>query len=287
MVETKISVIMSVYNSQKYLCESISSILNQTFKDFEFLILNDGSTDKSDRIIRSFVKKDKRIKYFKRKRRGLTSGLNFLIKKSKCKFLARQDADDISHDQRLELQYDFITKNKDCVLLGTNGFKINERGNIMKKISLPLSNDKIQKRLFIQNSFIHSSVMIKKKTLKKINLYDEKFLYSQDYDCWCRISKFGKINNLKKHLIKLRIHNNSITKKKIKLQNFYACKAAIKFYKSFKNRIDTESHKKIIFYLKGNLLPNNYIISFSELNFFEKIKLLKYPKILIQRLLFL
>ena len=282
----KISIILSVYNSEKYLKDSINSILRQTFKNFEFLILNDGSTDNSDKIIRFFKKKDKRIKYFKRKNHGLTKSLNFLIKKTKSNIIARQDADDISDINRLKLQFNFLKKNKNCILLGSNGFKIDKNKKIIGNINLPLENIKLKKKLLFQNTFIHSSIMIRKETLKKINFFNEKFYYSQDYDCWCRASLLGEIYNLKERLVKLRIHDSSITTTKAKLQNWYAAQASINHLRNFYQDSEIKSYKKIIFFLKGSSLPRKYTVHLSQLTIKEKIKLLRFPITLIKRIFF-
>ncbi|MDD4353774.1 MAG: glycosyltransferase family A protein, partial [Candidatus Nanoarchaeia archaeon] len=130
MKNHRISVIMSAYNTERYIAEAIESILNQTFKDFEFIIIDDGSTDDSLKIIKRYVKKDRRIKLIHNKKNiGLTKSLNKGLKIAKGQYIARMDADDISLPQRFQIQYDFLEKNKDIFLIGTTAFLIDDKGD--------------------------------------------------------------------------------------------------------------------------------------------------------------
>jgi len=118
-MDVKVSIVMSVYNAQKYLDEAIESILNQTYSNFEFIIINDGSTDKSLEIIENYAKKDSRIIVINRENKGLIYSLNEGIRKANGKYIARMDADDISLPQRLEKQVEFMEKNKNIGICGT------------------------------------------------------------------------------------------------------------------------------------------------------------------------
>src|SRR3989337_2996755 len=125
---SKVSVIMSVYNGERHLRESVDSILNQTFQDFEFIIINDGSKDQSKYILESY--KDERIKLIHNKNMGLTKSLNIGISIAKGKYIARQDADDISEPERLKTQYDFMEANPGLGLIGSQFEVIKENGEI-------------------------------------------------------------------------------------------------------------------------------------------------------------
>ena len=124
-----VSVVMSVYNSEKYLPEAIESILNQTYTNFEFIIINDGSTDNSLRIIKEYANKDKRIIVISRENKGLIFSLNEGIEVSKGKYIIRMDADDISLPNRLKIQLDFMEKNKDIAICGTVAITFDENNN--------------------------------------------------------------------------------------------------------------------------------------------------------------
>ena len=178
MIENpKISVIMSVYNSASFVSSSIQSILDQTFNDFEFLIYNDGSTDTTLELLKSFRDSDKRITVISsRQNIGLTKSLNKLIQASKGNILARQDADDISFPDRLKIQYGkLISDNLDAIY--SRAVRINS------KTKIPGISHYLPKKILIKykNPYIHGTLLIKKEVLKEIGYYNEKFYYSQDY----------------------------------------------------------------------------------------------------------
>lgn len=214
----KISVIMSVYNDENYLKESIESILNQEFKDFEFIIVNDKSTDNSLKIINKFH--DKRILIINNKKNlGLTKSLNIALKLAKGKYIARQDADDISLPQRFKKQYSFLEKNPEIALLGTSIYRIDENSNELETV---LSFEQPSfKHMLNWNHFKHGSVLFRKVLVNEIGGYNELFEYVQDYEFWLRISKRYKVRNLKDPLYKLRIHNASIGSKKVVESRLY------------------------------------------------------------------
>jgi len=214
----KISVVMSVYNGEKHLRESIESILNQTFTDFEFIIVNDGSTDNSLEIITSYD--DERIKIINNEENiGLTKSLNKAIKQARGVYIARQDADDISLSNRLELQFKFLEKHPEVALLGTGIYVIDENGDeIEKRIMHP--NPK--RSLLKGNRFIHGSVMFRKSVIDELGAYNETLRYSQDYELWLRLSKEYDVRNLTVPLYKLRMHKSSILSRKVEEQQMYA-----------------------------------------------------------------
>ena len=216
----KVSIIMSVYNGEKHLRESVDSILNQTFKDFEFIIINDGSKDQSKDILESY--KDERIKLIHHKNMGLTKSLNIGIANAKGKYIARQDADDISEPERLKTQFDFMEANPGLGLIGSQFKIIKENGEIAGSISLPLEDKIIKEMLIEMNQFCHVSVMIRREVLDKVGLYREYFKYAQDYDLWLRISEQYEVRNLPELLIRYRVAEKSITSNKMYLQSRYA-----------------------------------------------------------------
>lgn len=185
MIPLKVSVIMAVYNGEKHLNRAIKSILNQTYKNFEFIIIDDASTDKSLEIIRSFDKQDKRIKIIKNScNLGLTKSLNKAIRIVKGDAIARFDVDDISLPKRLEKQVEFLQNNSEFAFCGSGVIvKQNVKDSRLKSFKL----DDIRKNLIQNNCFIHSTICIRKKTLEKFGLYNEKYLYGQDYELWCRL----------------------------------------------------------------------------------------------------
>ena len=214
----KVSIIMSVFNEEKVLKNSIKSILNQSHTNLEFLILNDSSNDKTIDILNCFQKTDKRIKVFNSiKNNGLTKSLNFLISKVKSDFIFRQDADDVSNDKRIELQLEYLLKNNlDACTTRTIDIKTQKEIN-KKSFYLP-------KRLVIKykNPFIHGSLLIRKNVIESIGYYNEKFYYAQDFKLFSDLIKSGyKIRIFNKILYSLNTENNISTKFTEK-QNYYA-----------------------------------------------------------------
>jgi len=180
----KISVIMSVFNGEKHIEDAIESILDQTYRNFEFIIIDDGSFDKSLEIIQKYAAFDNRIKIIKNaKNIGLTKSLNKSIKMSKGDFIARQDVDDFSLPNRLKIQYDYLLENHEYSFNGCNG-TIKQTGKALLKF---FELHEIKNNLIIQNCFTHSTIFIRKQILKKYGYYDENYLYGQDYELWCRL----------------------------------------------------------------------------------------------------
>lgn len=172
-----LSVIMSVYNNEFSLKSSIESILNQTYKDFEFLIIDDCSTDNSHTILKDYELRDSRIKVFKNSKNiGLTKSLNILIEKSERDIIARQDGDDLSHNLRFQKQIKYLIQGgyDFCV----SRAKIIQSEKIIPKFGYFFPKKRIIK---IKNPFIHGTLLINKQTLIENGCYDEKFYYSQDY----------------------------------------------------------------------------------------------------------
>lgn len=221
-----VSIVMSVYNSQKYLQKSISSILKQTFKDFEFVIINDASTDGSATILTNYSTKDERVKIITNKERlGLTKSLNIAIVNSKGKYIARMDADDIALPERLIKQVSYLENNYEVGLLGTSFFEIDEHDKILGEVYLPQTDQEIRKKIFRFNTFFHSSVIIPRVVFEKVGLYNEEFRYAQDYELWFRILRQYKVANLSELLMMRRKHGDTLTAKNIRLQYYFSYKA--------------------------------------------------------------
>jgi glycosyltransferase involved in cell wall biosynthesis len=207
-----VSIILPVYNAEKYLEKSISSILQQTYTNLEVIIIDDGSTDGSFEIIESFAKSDCRIISISRSNKGLVETLNEGISIATGKYIVRMDADDVSYFNRIEEQVDFLRKNLEYVIVGSWADVIDVNGDIVGVYNYPKVNDfYIRIGLFWHNQFIHPSVMIRSGVLKECG-YSPKFKHVEDYELWTRILKYGKGHNLDKSLIKYRILETSITR---------------------------------------------------------------------------
>jgi len=202
----EISVIMSAYNSAKYIKEAVESILFQSFGNFEFIIIDDGSTDGTKKILKEFSQQDPRIKLICRRKNigqpGFVRNLNFGLKIARGRYIARMDADDVSHAKRFEKQIDFFLKHPETFLLATMARVIDKDGKTLFTRKIRSKNLNID--LVSRNLLVHSSIMFlnDKKTS-----YREKILYSQDYDLYLRlIAENKKISCLRMPLVKFRVY---------------------------------------------------------------------------------
>ncbi len=208
-MNSKVSVIMSVYNGERFLSESIEGILNQTFNDFEFIIINDGSTDSTEKILESY--NDSRIKVFNQKNVGLTKSLNKAIKLSNGKYIARMDADDYALPERFQKQVNFLDVHTDIGMIGTYNMVIDEQGKVIEKKRYPVSDNELRLALIRYNPFFHSSVMIRREVLEIVGFYNENKRIGQDYELWFRVANQFKLANLPEFLLVQRRINNSIS----------------------------------------------------------------------------
>lgn len=220
-MEIKVTVLMSVYNGERYLRETIESILNQTFKDFEFLIINDGSTDSTREIISSY--NDYRIRLINNEVNiGLTKSLNKGIGVAKGKYIARMDADDISLSARLQKQVEFLDEHFTVGLVGTSVVQIDEEGRTVVEIPLLTESAKIQEELLFGNQFCHGSIMFRKECVERAGKYREEFKYAQDYDLYLRMAEYYELSNLNDFLYKWRLVVSSISVSRKLKQDRYA-----------------------------------------------------------------
>jgi glycosyltransferase involved in cell wall biosynthesis len=205
---------MPVYNAGEYVGDAIESILAQSYKNFELIIINDGSRDKSHGIISEFAVKDKRIQLISRANKGLIASLNEGLDTARGDFIARQDADDISLPGRLQAQVDFLQKHPEIGLLGTNIEVINEKGDkVSKKIAnvdFLTSPDDLKLAEVFSNQFAHGSIMAK-AALLKMSRYDRNYKHAEDFELWSRISHHSQIANLKEPLYQWRLHQSGVT----------------------------------------------------------------------------
>ncbi len=202
----KISVLMSAYNEEKFVSDAIESILKQTRSDFEFIIINDGSIDKTYEIIQRHAEKDKRIKIISHgNKEGLAKSLNDGIKIAKGRYIARMDGNDISFPQRLEKQIDFLEAHSEVGAVGTYFKEVDEKGNVLPRKQNPVLWKDVRKALFHYNPISHPSVMMRKGLLEKLGGYDESFRTAQDYELFCRIAEVSQLRNLPEILLLRRI----------------------------------------------------------------------------------
>lgn len=206
----KISVVMPAYNSEKYIAEAIESILNQTYTDFEFIIINDGSTDKTEEIILSYT--DERIVYLKNeKNSGIVYTLNRGLDVAKGEYIARMDSDDISLPTRFEKQIKYFKKHPETAVLGT-AINIFGEGTQKHTFKFSCNPQKAKAELFFSSCLAHPSVIIRKTIIDNHSLrYEEEYKGMEDFVLWWRISQYGDIISLKVPLLNYRKHSSQIT----------------------------------------------------------------------------
>lgn len=209
----EVSIIMPVYNGEMYLGEAIESILNQTYTNFEYLIINDGSTDNSLDIIDKYARKDKRIVAISRENKGLVASLNEGIALAKGKYIARMDADDISLPNRIEQELRYLEENSDVDILGSNIEIIGDvdkerKEGYIKWFNSSLNETNIEEKFLEGCALSHPSVMIKKQLFAHLKYRDN--YCAEDYDLWMRALKQGfKIRKIEEVLLQYRIHADS------------------------------------------------------------------------------
>ena len=206
-----LSVVMAAYNADKYIREAIDSVLNQTYTDFEFIIINDGSTDSTLSILHSYS--DERIKIIDQANVGLSKSLNKGISIANGEYIARMDADDRCHIDRFKKQLDYLFSNLDVVLLGSNSNVMDEEGNFLYTTNV-LTKVEDAKTFLKFSPFIHSSVIFKKEIFNKCQGYPEDIIHHfEDLILWEKMFRYGKMANLSEALIFYRITPGSITNK--------------------------------------------------------------------------
>ncbi|HPD65163.1 MAG TPA: glycosyltransferase [Bacteroidia bacterium] len=205
----KLSVLMTVFNGSEFLKTAIESVIRQSFKSFEFIIINDGSTDESGLIIKAF--RDKRIKSFHfEEKKGVSYRRQQLLDMAQGEFLNFIDADDYFHPQKFEKQIAFLEQNPDFVLVGSSVVFVNEKDNKTSSLRLQANEDKILPILIFRNYFVNSAVMFRKSALRDLQIPDN-FDFVEDYYLWWKLLQRGKGKNLNEQLTFYRLHRNSMT----------------------------------------------------------------------------
>ncbi|MEY0935244.1 glycosyltransferase [Providencia rettgeri] len=208
-----VSIILPVYNAERFLYEAIDSIVNQTHKNLQIIIINDGSSDKSLDIINSFI--DGRITVINRDNKGLIYSLNEGLNIANGNYIARMDADDIARFDRIEKQLCFLKKNKNVAIVGSYANLIDEDGNNIGLKKKPSSDTIIKAVCFFGSPFIHPSVMFNKNLIKEELYYSNNFVHAEDYELWARLIANKELSffNIKDTLLKYRIVSTSVSRK--------------------------------------------------------------------------
>jgi len=204
----KVSVIIGAYNEEQYIGHAIASILGQAYQDFELIVVDDGSSDRTLQVVRSFV--DPRIEVLELQHCGLAAALNAALKKARGDYIARLDADDVALVDRLELQATFLDTHPDYGIVGGQCVVVSEDGKSPTFVKTPCGATAVQRRLCRENPFVHSCVMVRRALLLEIGLYSCDVRW-EDYDLWWRILSRSKGTNLPLVLCRRTLRGNRLS----------------------------------------------------------------------------
>lgn len=208
-----VSILMSVYNGERYLLSAVESVLGQTFSNWEFIIINDASTDTSASILNRYAQKDKRFKIITNVvNLGLTKSLNVGLSHCSGQFIARLDVDDCWSEEKLQKQIDYLNAHPAISVCGSQGWYLSDNGDRIGEKNLPLSSAAIKTKLLFNNQLIHSSWLARASALKEMNGYNPEFKYSQDYELLLRLAGAGhSLGNVSERLVGWRVRPDSLS----------------------------------------------------------------------------
>jgi glycosyltransferase involved in cell wall biosynthesis len=259
-----ISIILPTYNGSQFIAGSINSVLSQTYKDWELIIISDGSTDETKVVVDQFLRNDKRIIFIENEKNlGIQKTLNKAITLSKGEYIARIDDDDRwVTPTKLAEQLSFFETYQDHVLVGTDALVVDTNGTILSKNIMPKTDKAIRAKMLSKNCFLHATIMVKKMVVEQVGGYseDKLHLHAEDYDLWLRMGLAGKMANLSVQSTHLVTHSHSLT---------------------FRNRVLQARHVFLIMLRYKKKYPNfleGYIASLTRIVFFSIFTFIKLPR---------
>jgi glycosyltransferase involved in cell wall biosynthesis len=226
----RVTVFVPVFNAEKFLAEAVESILGQTFTDFELLVVDDGSTDRSIEILESFG--DRRIRISRNDRnRGRSYTRNRGIELARGEYLSVLDADDLCEPDRLERQVQFLDAHPNVAAVGSSATYIDENSNAAYICRVPASNDEIHQRIFQSNCFVHSSVTFRRQVLIDIGGYNPDLQQAEDYELFLRLIAHHRLANIEEPLVQYRIHPDQVSQRELSKQRDLADRVRVAAYK--------------------------------------------------------
>ncbi len=236
-IRPKISIIVVTRNRANLIPKALESAQNQSFSNWELLVLDDDSNDDTETIVGSFTTKNKRIKYYKNSPAlGISGNRNRGLDLATGKYIAVLDSDDFWIDRdKLQKQYDFLEKNLNYVLIGSNIKIVDEKGNLIKETNFATEDKKIREKILKDNQIPHSSVLIRTELLNKVGGYDEKLSCVEDLDLFLRLGTSGKLKNLNEVTTAYTRHSGSISQKRKKLMSWVHYKIVLKNFGKYPN----------------------------------------------------
>lgn len=224
MTSPRISVVMPVYNAERYIAQAVESILTQTIADFEFLVFDDGSTDRSLQILLTYADRDNRMRVFGKSHCGYVPWLNEGMQISRGKYIARMDADDVSLPDRFASQVRYMEEHRDCVAIGSNVLVINSSDEPLGVLRQETDPKTIERLLLegVKGVIIHPASLLRRETVLAIGGYREQFEPIEDLDLWLRLAEKGQLANLPQVLFKYRLNPLGVTSVHFRRQQRYA-----------------------------------------------------------------
>lgn len=220
-----VSVVMPVFNAERFLCEAVESILAQSFEEFELIAIDDGSTDASAGILNQYARADRRLRVIRRAHEALPATLNFGCALAEGKYIARMDADDIALPARFQRQMEFLEVHPRVAILGTQLERIREDGTPIDVTNVPLEPGEIAGNMQKFCCMHHPTVMMRAEALHALGGYREAFLAAEDHDLWLRAAERFELANLPDILLRYRIHTQTVSFQKLE-QQVISAKAA-------------------------------------------------------------
>lgn len=231
---SKISIVTTIYNGEKYLEQSISSMLNQSYKNFEFIIVNDGSTDNTLQKLQQID--DPRICLITQENQGQTQALIDGIEQASGELVARMDVDDFSLPDRLMRQVEFMDAHPNVVFCGSRFQELYGDNLSPQRVQFVQTDSEIKNTISCFNPFAHSAVMFRRDAYFKVGGYDKKYIIGMDYDLWVRLMEIGEAYNIDEVLTVVRVHKQSISMRQSRLKTLEGIKIRSRAYSKFGGR---------------------------------------------------
>ena len=228
-----LSVVMPVWNGERHLAEAVESILRQSFFDFEFIVLDDGSTDSTPKILREFSRRDTRIRVIALNHEGIVHALNRGIAEARASWIARMDCDDIAHPARFEKQMQALSAYRDAILCHTGVRLVGDPALMSRQQRLPRTTAFLAVRLCFGSPIIHPGVVYSKTAVLKAGGYRPEERHAEDYSLWGRMLALGRFVGLPESLLDLRVHAGSISKKEADTQSRLTAEIAQRHCRQF------------------------------------------------------
>ncbi len=214
MNNTKVSILMSAFNSENFISKSIESVINQSYSNYEMIIVDDGSNDSTKEIIKMHSFKNSKIRLFSKSNSGITESLNYGLSFCQGEWIARLDSDDLCHVDRLKKQIKLAESSKKIGLVGSDAIFINKLDKNLFYYSYPTNHNDLKNNLLSCSKFFaHSSAFYNRKLIESLEGYRERSGMSEDWDLWLRIAYKKEIKNINEPLVKIRIHDNQVSNK--------------------------------------------------------------------------